>query len=573
MAGKKRITASPQNPGGTRDMKALPMDEGGYTQFGATGLKQYSGYVREEWLKDLIGRRGLLMYREMRDNDPIIGAIFFAIEMLLRGVSFHVEAGDQQSQDAADFIESCLGDMEESWPSFLAEVMSFLLYGWDVHEIVYKVRQGKNKNPKFDSKYDDGMIGWRGFMHRGQETLLHWIFDADGRATHLVQLLPTGGPLLQVPLDKCLHFRTTPYKGNPEGRSVFRNAYTPYYFKKVIQEIEAIGVSRDLTGLTVVSVPASWTNPVNRSAADTQAFLMAQQMARDTARNQQEGLVIPIIRNAKDPNLLEFDIKLLATGGRRQFATNDIITRYDNRIAMTVLADFITLGGGSGSGSGRGSYAMSKNKTDIFSVACIAFLDLITAELNRKAIPDLLALNGMKDAKVSLAHGDIQRRDLQELGTYLMDAASAGLLTPDAALEAHIREEGGLPPQNQDSLRDLQDGEGGDPDTPEEQDENDEQPRENPADKNPRSLGNMQRAYAQQQQANIQAGQRAQSRFDQTNPAQPQPKPGQPANGPTDQAGKPMPTKKFATRREMRKLGWGGQSGRVGTAGTKRSAW
>lgn len=417
-----------------------------YTEFGATGLKQFSGYVREEWLKDLIGRRGLLMYREMRDNDPIIGAIFFAIEMLLRGVSFHVEAGDgPDDQEAAEFVESCLGDTETSWAGLLAEIMPFLLYGWDVHEIVYKIRKGRNDDPKFNSKYDDGMIGWRKFAHRGQETLLHWIFDAAGDATHLVQLLPTGGPLLQVPLGKCLHFRTTPYKANPEGRSIFRNAYTSYYFKKVIQEIEAIGVSRDLTGLTVVSVPAKWTSPT-ASPADKQALLMAQQLARDTARNQQEGLVIPIIRNEKDPQLLEFDVKLLATGGRRQFATNDIIQRYDNRIAMTTLADFITLGSGSGSGSGRGSFAMSKNKTDIFSVATIAFLDLITAEFNRKAIPDLLELNGYAKCDVTLAHGDIQRRDLQELGTYIMDVAQAGVLTPDANLEAHVREEGGLPP-------------------------------------------------------------------------------------------------------------------------------
>ncbi len=454
MAGKTGVGVS--QPGKTRDMKA---DGGTFSEFGATGLKQFSGYVREEWLRDLIGRKGILMLREMRDNDPIIGAIFFALEMLLRGVSFHVEAGNDKSQGAADFVETCLGDTETAWAGLIAEILTFLLYGWDVHEIVYKIRKGKSDNPVFDSKYDDGMIGWRKFASRGQETLLHWIFNEAGDATHLVQLLPTGGPLLQVPLDKCLHFRTTPYKNNPEGRTILRNAYTSYYFKKVIQEIEAIGVARDLTGLTVVRVPAAWTAP-NANAADKSALISAQQLARDTSRNQQEGLVIPVIRSAKDPTLLDFDVELLATGGRRQFATNDIISRYDSRIAMTVLADFITLGGSGGSSS-RGSYAQSKSKTDIFSVACIAFLDLVTAEFNRKAIPDLLALNGMKDMDVKLAHGDIQRRDLQELGTYLMDAASAGLLTPDGTLEAHVREEGGLPPLDQDSMRDLNDGQDG----------------------------------------------------------------------------------------------------------------
>lgn len=425
-----------------------------YTEFGANGLKQYSGYVREEWLSQLIGRKGLLVLREMRDNDPIIGAIFFAVEMLLRGVNFHVEGASPSADDqaAADFVESCLGDMEQSWSGFLAEVMPFLLYGWDVHEVVYKIRKGRSTDLKFNSKYDDGLVGWRKLAIRSQETLLHWIFDEAGDATHLVQLLPTGGPLLQVPLAKCLHFRTTPYKANPEGRSIMRNAYTSYYYKKVLQEIEAIGVSRDLTGLTMVGVPAKWTLK-NASPDDKAAYAAAKVMARDIARNQQEGIVYPLMYD--DKGNLAFEVSLLSTGGKRQFATNEIISRYDHSIAATVLADFITLGTGGAKNQGTG--AQSKNKTDVFSVALIAFLDIITAEFNRKAIPDLLYLNGMK-GQCTLAHGDIQRRDLMELATYLQDTVLAGLLTPDPALEAHVREEGGLPAQDQDGMRDLADG-------------------------------------------------------------------------------------------------------------------
>jgi hypothetical protein len=267
-----------------------------------------------------------------------------------------------------------------------------------------------------------------------------------------VQLLPTGGPLLQVPLEKCLHFRTTPYRANPEGRSIVRNAYTSYYYKKVLQEIEAIGVSRDLTGLTMVGVPAKWTLKT-ATPDDKNAYQAAKTMARDIARNQQEGIVYPLMYDAQ--NNEAFKVSLLSTGGRRQFATNEIISRYDHAIAATVLADFITLGTGGAKNQGTG--AQSKNKTDIFAIALVAFLDIITAEFNRKAIPDLLYMNGMK-GEVSLVHGDIQRRDLTELATYLQDTAMVGLLTPDAALEAHVREEAGLPAQNQDSMRDLADG-------------------------------------------------------------------------------------------------------------------
>ncbi len=426
----------------------------GYTEFGATGLRQYSGYVREEWLPQLIGRKGLLVLREMRDNDPIIGAVFYAIEMMVRGVTFHVEGASPSAEDqgAADFIESCLGDMEQSWSGFLAEVMPFLLYGWDVHEIVYKQRKGRTNDLKTNSKYDDGLVGWRKFAVRSQETLLHWIFDEAGDATHLVQLLPTGGPLLQVPLEKCLHFRTTPYKANPEGRSIVRNAYTSYYYKKTLQEIEAIGVSRDLTGLTVVHVPAKWTR-ADADAKDKIAYRQAVTLATNIARNQQEGIVIPLMYD--DNGNKTFEVSLLSTGGRRQFATNEIISRYDHNIAATTLADFITLGTGGSRNQGTG--AQSKNKTDMFSRALTAFLDIITSEISRKAIPDLLFLNGMK-GQVNLVHGDVQRGDLTELATYLLDSFQAGVLTPDDALEAHVREEGGLPAKDQTGMRDLNDG-------------------------------------------------------------------------------------------------------------------
>lgn len=425
-----------------------------FVELGATGLRAYSGYVREEWLRDLQGWRGIRMLREMRDNDPVIGAIFFAIEMLLRGVAFTVEpVGDTPEDiDAAEFVNSCLADMEQTWPELIAEVLGFLQFGWSVHEIVYKRRVGPTKDPRTDSRYDDGMIGWRKFAGRAQETLLHWVFDESGDATAMVQLLPTGGPLLTVPLAKCLHFRTVPVKNNPQGRSILRNAYTPYFRKKRIEEIEAIGIERDLCGVPVAKVPAKLLN--RAASTDDKATLEAiKTIVRETTRNEQEGIVWPLAFDDKGNEL--FKLELLSTGGRRQIDTTAVIDRYDHRIAATVLADFITLGGGGG--SSHGSFAQSKNKTDIFALAVVNYLDIIAAEFNRKAIPDLLALNGMP-GQVRMQHGDISRRDLDELGNYVLHITQAGVLTPDAQIEAHLREEAGLPAQVGNASGELNQG-------------------------------------------------------------------------------------------------------------------
>lgn len=429
---------------------------GRYEELGATGLRQFSGYVREEWLRDLQGWRGLRILREMRDNDPIIGAFIFAIEMLTRKVKFHVEGEtpSPEDQEAADFITSCMADMEHSWSDTLCEALSFLQYGWSVFEIVYKQRKGATRNPKTRSAYDDGLVGWRKFAGRAQETLLHWEFDTSGDAIALIQLLPTGGPLLRVPLAKALHFRTTVSKNNPEGRTILRNAYTSYYYKKRIQEIEAIGIERDLTGIPVMWAPADIMK-TDADAAKKSLYESLKSVVRDVSRNQQEGFVLPMAYTVPEQGAQPqpaFKLELLATGGRRQFETVEIINRYDQRIAATVLADFILLGSGP-----TGSYALSADKTDMFQIAMTGFLDMIVNEVNRKAIPDLLAINGFK-GRAKMVHGDLASADLTVLGSFISSMVGSGVLIPDDTLEQHVRESARLPAMGQTGQRSLEEG-------------------------------------------------------------------------------------------------------------------
>ena len=72
-------------------------------------------------------------------------------------------------------------------------------------------------------------------------------------------------------MEKCLLFRTQTHKNNPEGRSILRNAYRSWYFKKRIEEIEGVGIERDLAG-----IPIAYVDPAIMSAgatADQQAML------------------------------------------------------------------------------------------------------------------------------------------------------------------------------------------------------------------------------------------------------------------------------------------------------------
>ena len=59
-----------------------------FMEFGSSGLVQYGGKVQEDFLRQLQGRQGVANYREMADNDPVVGAVIHAIEMLMRRVDW-----------------------------------------------------------------------------------------------------------------------------------------------------------------------------------------------------------------------------------------------------------------------------------------------------------------------------------------------------------------------------------------------------------------------------------------------------------------------------------------------------
>ena len=148
-------------------------------EIGRIGQRRYGGTIYEEFLHELRGTRGIEVYREMSENDDVVGAILFAIEMLVRQCDWNVEPGGDTAKDkeAAEFVESCMHDMQDTWTDTISEILSFLTYGWSFHEIVYKRRMGNTKNPTTKSKYTDGLIGWKKLPIRAQETLYRWEYD------------------------------------------------------------------------------------------------------------------------------------------------------------------------------------------------------------------------------------------------------------------------------------------------------------------------------------------------------------------------------------------------------------
>ena len=52
-------------------------------EFGRAGQKRTGGIFYEEFLPELQGKKGIETYREMADNDDVVGAILFAVNTRL----------------------------------------------------------------------------------------------------------------------------------------------------------------------------------------------------------------------------------------------------------------------------------------------------------------------------------------------------------------------------------------------------------------------------------------------------------------------------------------------------------
>ena len=307
---------------------------------GTTGLRRTGGFVIDEYLTQLIGPHGYRIYREMADNDATIGGILLAIEKVMLRLDWKVQEGGQEPADIElrDFIQGCLDDMSDSWDGTLQGIMSMLVHGYSYHEIVYKRRQGPNQDdPSKRSKFNDNKIGWRKWAIRSQETVWRWEFDDDGGVQGIYQLDPYSGKgQVFIPIQKSLLFRTTTIKNNPEGRSMLRNAYRPWYFKKRIEEIEAVGIERDLAGLPVAFLPPNYLS--SGASANEKALRDAVvSIVQGIKRNEQEGVVFPLQYDEQGHKM--FDLTLLSTGGQRQFDAQPLSAKILTPTGWTTMGE------------------------------------------------------------------------------------------------------------------------------------------------------------------------------------------------------------------------------------------
>lgn len=439
-----------------------------HQEFGRSGLRRYyPGWIRDEPLPELQGRRKYLTYHEMGDMNAYCAASLNAFSMFMRRAKWDVDPveNENKTNGSAKFLKSCMQDQEHAWQTFIASASRVVpQYGFGTYELVYKRREGKKEDYRYSSKYDDGYIGWQSFAIRSPPTILHWVWypDDPNRLQGLRQLTPPDFPPdLFIPIEKLLLLRAEPGEDNPEGRSILRSSYKPFFSIKYFENARNVIIENAGTGIPYADVPPEISNPYKIDPAtgeyvlDDEGNPIVDRIALSTLesikatlksmRLNEEPFVIKPAKFDENKNRV-FDIGYLTNNGGAMIADlNTSIHEEGMKILMSMMSEFLAMGTNS---TGGGSFALSKDKTDNFSLAITAYLDAFEDSINAQAVTRLFELNPQFDCEVlpKIVHTDIVPIDMREVAMVLGGFRGVGWdISEDEEIKNFILDDLGLP--------------------------------------------------------------------------------------------------------------------------------
>jgi hypothetical protein len=216
-----------------------------------------------------------------------------------------------------------------------------------------------------------------------------------------------------------------------------------FSIKIYFEEIEGIGIERDLAGFPVLKAPQDmdlWNEDDERMVA---LRARAEELVSSVRRDSEEGILLPY----------GWELTLLSSGSSRQINIGETIDRYDNRIAITMLSDIILIGNNK-----AGSFALADTKQSMLAAALQAQLQNIADVFNNKAVPDLFSYNHFPNitAHPKIVPGQIQTPSLKELALVLR---AMGLnIAGDMQLQNYLRHILGLPDLDQETFEEVYQG-------------------------------------------------------------------------------------------------------------------
>jgi hypothetical protein len=381
-----------------------------YTNTGTTGTAIYSGHYDEEYLNTFLNMPdGIDTYDQMRRSDAQITMLRNSIRNPILGANWFIEAVDDSEEEKLkkDFISYVLfedmgypdGSKYKTWLEFVEEALSYLDFGFCIHEIVHKVVQ----NDPIWGNY----IGLKDLGYRSQKTIYQWNLLSNGGIKNVWQQAD-GDLNSDAFMDgKNLIVLSNNKEGdNYEGISLLRPIYGNYFRKNIYYRLQSTGVERGITGTPIGTMPQDKLN----DSAQIDKFIQIMQRYTQNQSNyilKPHGFELDVFSLNYDPAKLD-----------------SVIENENKNMAKAYLANFMELGL-----SGSGSYALGSDLSDIFLNGIQLYANKIC---DAKKYP-FLKVTGINDKA---------GKEKAEIVTMLVNA---GIISPSDQLEDALNRDFDLP--------------------------------------------------------------------------------------------------------------------------------
>jgi len=376
---------------------------------GATGLNTTGwGEVGDEFLQEWRGAgEKAKRVREMLYNSPVIAALRLAVEMPVRGIDWYFASDEGEDDPRLALLNDAWSSLTHSWNDHISDALSFLWFGWSMFTITYR--------------QDGGRVLWHKLRPLAPDTVMRWQFAEDGGLAGLQQWPHLWAD--PIPIERMVIYRFRRARGNPEGESILRPAWPAWFYVKNLQHIEAIGIERNLAGLPKITLPEH--ADTTESDDLTTDVGRARAIGRNVRNDEISSVVIP--------HGWEFEL-VASAGGGKTADTDMVINRYDKRMLMATLSQFLMLGM-----DNIGAMATFSGATDFFTLTLNAVADTIAETFTKFGVARLLELNGYDADGVRLEHspaGDVQPAAIADA---LAKIGAGGFITWTADDEAWLR--------------------------------------------------------------------------------------------------------------------------------------
>jgi hypothetical protein len=407
---------------------------------GTPGFTVIGGYVdTNERNPKLVGDQKYVTAADILANVSIVAAGTHYFADLVASPEWKLEPADESSeaQHVADFIESCMYDLDSSWHRIIRRASMFRFYGFGVHEWTAKKR-------------DDGKIGFKRIAVRPQHTIKQWDIDAKtGDVVGVIQQSPMTFQNVYLPRGKLVYLVDDTLSDNPEGFGLVRHLAEPADRYTEYKRIEGSGFERDFRG-----IPVGWA-----PRAEIQAAVASGQITKEQGDQMTMGMAQFVSMRAKATNtglLLDSSVYMSNTDtGMSPSATRKwgmellqgsaqgiehvgaAIEREQYDLALILGVESLLTGKGGG-----GSRALSEDKSRNLYLKVNSCVKDIGEAFDTDFIGPLMRLNGLDmKLKPSLKPEDVSFRTVEEITNALSDMATAGaVLHPEDPVVNDVRD-------------------------------------------------------------------------------------------------------------------------------------